>query len=303
MIGERFIKMLNDPELLKTISYEELKTLALAYPYAHNLRYLLALKAKQEDRPDAARTLATAAAYSLDRTQLFLLYAPKILTPQRVSEELNAEVLELKPIGVVRQELEALTPVKRVETPEPAAAAAPIPTPMPTPTPPVATPSPQKQNFYAWYGQFNLPPLTPPPPRSVVAPSVISIVPMPETGMVPILPPKPKAETIAPRISEQIEAGDTKDNENVDVVADMATIIPAQPTPADTESDPSPGAKAQVLAERSVSENKDVASETLARILAKQGYKDKAIAMYERLCLVIPEKSPYFAAEIEKLKK
>ena len=60
---------------------------------------------------------------------------------------------------------------------------------------------------------------------------------------------------------------------------------------------------AQELAERSVAENKDVISETLARLLAKQGYRDKAINMYERLCLAFPEKSPYFAAEIEKLKK
>lgn len=296
MIGERFIKMLNDPELLKTISYEELKTLALAYPYAHNLRYLLALKAKQEDRPDAARTLATAAAYSLDRTQLFLLYAPKILTPQRVSEEMSAEVLELKPIGVVRQELEALTPVKRVETPEPAAIAAPIPSPMPTSTPPAAPSGPQKQNFYAWYGQFNLPPLTPPPPRSVVAPSVASIVPVSESGALPPLPPEPKAEPIVSQVPAQIEGVDTTDNESV--ATDTAANAPAQPS--DT---PPSGAKAQALAERSVSENKDVVSETLARMLAKQGYKDKAIAMYERLCLVIPEKSAYFAAEIEKLKK
>ena len=60
---------------------------------------------------------------------------------------------------------------------------------------------------------------------------------------------------------------------------------------------------AQVLAERSVSENKDVISETLARLFARQGYREKAIHMYERLILTFPEKSSYFAAEIDKLKK
>ena len=45
---ERLIRLLENPELLTSISFEELKTLALAYPYAHNLRYLLAIKAQQE---------------------------------------------------------------------------------------------------------------------------------------------------------------------------------------------------------------------------------------------------------------
>ena len=60
---------------------------------------------------------------------------------------------------------------------------------------------------------------------------------------------------------------------------------------------------AQSLAERSVAENKDVISETLARLLAKQGYRDKAIVMYERLALSFPEKSSFFAAKIKELKK
>ena len=57
------------------------------------------------------------------------------------------------------------------------------------------------------------------------------------------------------------------------------------------------------LADKSVSENKELVSETLARLYARQGYFDKALIMYERLSLAFPEKSHYFAAEIEKLKK
>ena len=47
----------------------------------------------------------------------------------------------------------------------------------------------------------------------------------------------------------------------------------------------------------------DFATETLAQIYAEQGYLQQARAIYSKLILRYPEKSAYFAAQIEKIKQ
>ena len=49
-------------------------------------------------------------------------------------------------------------------------------------------------------------------------------------------------------------------------------------------------------------EQAEIISETLAELMAKQGYTEKAIEMYNRLSLLFPEKNSYFAGKIEDLK-
>jgi hypothetical protein len=60
--------------------------------------------------------------------------------------------------------------------------------------------------------------------------------------------------------------------------------------------------EARKLAKSSIRPSQEVASETLAALLARQGHLDQAITMYQRLILLIPEKKSIFAGQIAKLK-
>jgi len=57
------------------------------------------------------------------------------------------------------------------------------------------------------------------------------------------------------------------------------------------------------FANRSIVEDGETISMTLADLYAKQGKIEKAIVAYERLSLIIPEKKAFFASLIKKLKK
>ena len=57
----------------------------------------------------------------------------------------------------------------------------------------------------------------------------------------------------------------------------------------------------QQIAEHSVS-GKEIITEAMAEVWAKQGHREKAVAIYEKLSLLNPAKTTYFATRIEQLK-
>lgn len=57
------------------------------------------------------------------------------------------------------------------------------------------------------------------------------------------------------------------------------------------------------MAANSIAMTDDVVTEQMAEIYVAQGYNDKAIEIFQQLCLKYPEKSTYFAAQIERISK
>jgi hypothetical protein len=73
------------------------------------------------------------------------------------------------------------------------------------------------------------------------------------------------------------------------------------PNPADLESSPELEKKVAETAMFS-NESKEILTETMAEVLAKQGQIDKAIQLFIKLSFSNPEKSAYFATKIQQLK-
>jgi hypothetical protein len=71
--------------------------------------------------------------------------------------------------------------------------------------------------------------------------------------------------------------------------------------PTDLGSDPDMESFVQSIADTS-NQHKAVDTETMAEVLVKQGKFDKAIEVYQKLSLLNPDKTAYFAAKINQLK-
>jgi hypothetical protein len=299
MTQERFIQILDDPALLADISYEELKTLTLAYPSTHNLRVLLALKARQINHPEYDKQLAAAAAHSLDRTRLFHLMTPEHLV-QRKDAAHPEEVLELKPIADLQRALDVKIPVEKNEVISKQKS--------------VETEASESRSAVQPVSEDRT-------SGSAAASDKLTgpAQPLQRSCLVEEVPGNGGQWIRISALPVLRQAAETAGSEDSSLSAHTALPDTAHPygevkealsgpgaTSAEVqypENKPKQGLSAQELAERSVQLKEEVASETLARLLARQGYRDKAVVMYEKLRLLFPEKSDYFAAEIQKLKK
>ncbi|MBK7336556.1 MAG: hypothetical protein IPJ00_10435 [Saprospirales bacterium] len=285
MNSENFSSFLKDPSKLYQIPYQELKSLVVQYPYCQPLRVLLLQKSQMERHPDFEKNLHAAATYLPDRTLLyFLIREFQSLESGELLFELEEERLELKALSEILAVRDHIEPEIAVAVQAPA----------------------QETVAVAVEDLFKVEEDMEEGIEEGIVGGLEGIEGGIEMGLegieeevmeekvIPIRAPQPKAAF----------ASWQKRYDHMRLAISINALeIP--PAPRKEEIVSKSGGKpklAQDLAKKSLQEKGDLVSETLAELLARQGHVQKAISMYEKLGLIFPEKSSFFASQIEKLK-
>ena len=341
--------------MLHQVSYQELKSLVLQYPYSPNLRYLLLLKSLFEQSKDFDKNQVMASLSSPDRKKLRQIVKQySRLREMQENYTLNEDFLELKDLSSLESMMDEFEAEATVAPAKETGAA----------MPPPASP------------HFTLEDLAEEPMEDsdlgFLEGSAGSAEADESAPTDPVEPENTAAETTEPALDTSFSIEELGERENSDM-AEVPTevspnkaarielteeIAPEQaeaPKPVtpeipleitnETNVQPLPLPKssfnkwlrqlkppqtailstdlkdislnnkphqhheeeiavdAKQIAEQSVEEDGEIASETLALILEKQKFYTKAISMYQRLKLLYPEKSSLFAAKIEELNK
>jgi hypothetical protein len=114
---------------------------------------------------------------------------------------------------------------------------------------------------------------------------------------VPIIEEKPLSEVVTAPAEQEKPVINLDKKAQTDLIDKFISLNPRIEPRIDKTEHPVVDLSTAYLEEKG-----GLVTETLARIYVNQGYYSKAIEIYEKLCLKFPEKSGYFATQIEKIK-
>jgi len=298
MNSENFPEFLNDPSGLYKVSYEELQSLVLEHPYASNLWKLLLCKAYFEDKSDFPKILEALAIRIQDRRRLkdfmsilidlkleydLAIETRQILDLDKLKEkaieramsnptleeqEVKKAEMVAQPDNTVRKDLleELFSEEQEQETIDIE-----------------ANLKPAEEDTISTY-KVDSEVLN----NIICGNNISNTLNFNREGIQNMLYKKKKASL---RLSKKpVPKNSFKSWNSVN-------------KPKKTKTRKPKNTKAKSMAAKSIMYNTQIASETLAKILEQQGYFDKAIKMYEQLCLKNPEKNTFFEAKIKNLKE
>jgi hypothetical protein len=200
--------------------------------------------------------------------------------------------------------IQELSPVEQAHTQEPT----------PTEQPPIGEPTPALTEQPT---EESTPALTEPPAEEL-HPTPVEQSPVEVTSFTPTPPPPAEGPAASTPIFEPYHTVDYFASQGIRLVleenpsdklgkqlksfTDWLKVMRKLPQ-KNREIVPDIAAERQVqaIAAHSI-ERKEVVTEAMAEVLAKQGMREKATEMYRKLSLLEPGKSAYFAEKIEKLK-
>lgn len=334
MNAESFANLLKEYAHLYQLPMEELRTMVMQYPYCHNLQVLLQEKAELDQHPDREKNLAKAATYAIDRKQLYkrlkLMREKKAEPKAEASYHLGEDFLELKDLTSVQADLEKIA-LGTYEDPSTTQTMAIEPEPPSSVDSPANTEPGLNSSWNgSWDGanddldedisletdslDFTLNPISNPIPNVTADIAVETEVPVDDASDSSILPPASDSEPLTPTPSHPHPVIPTpkKSFSSWSKAAQSAYLQSSiQQLLQEEHLDPrknkhidSVDSKNEVnkKAWKSIVDGDSIASETWAQLLVAQKQYHKAIEVYERLMLLIPEKSSFFAAQIELIK-